>query len=219
VTRSGQTVYTSRPGAQRGVEYLRDRRKVAPERAAAYGVRYCGFGRHENQLIFPVFMFGHQVYFTTRYCGDSARKSDNPPNLEGYYAKGDVLLNFDAVLGQPVVFIAEGPISAMAFEHAVALMGKKATPMQVDLLGHLAEHGTRELVVALDADAREEAIALWRALQGRGADVSLLFLPSGDPDDNRGPALAQAVGGRRAPTTADRVRLKVEKCLTVRRRP
>jgi len=167
------------------VAYYLKVRRLPSSKAAEYAVGYCRVGTYAGRLLFPVRQNGQIVYFTTRYCGDHPVKSLNPPNVEGFYHKTDVLLNYDNVVGCPVVALCEGPISAMAHRHAVCLLGKTIAAPQIALLERLVSLGLKELVVSLDSDASKQARQIYNALLGRIPKVTLLTLASGDPDDNR----------------------------------
>jgi hypothetical protein len=165
--------------------YLLTKRKVAVEKVLEWKIYYCRLGDYANRLIFPVWQGGRSVYWTNRYCGSTTLKTKNPENREGYFGKSDCLLNYDNCIGAERVFVAEGPFSAMAFDYAVALMGKTASPSQILLLKELARKGTKEFVIALDADASAHAQALFQSLSGRLPNVSLLSFDHGDPDERR----------------------------------
>jgi len=165
--------------------YLR-RRGVGMGVVERFRVGYCTAGRCAHYLVFPVVQFGRQVYYTTRFTGRSpSRKSLNPKAVGGRHTKSSVLLNYDAVVGLPVVAIVEGPFDCMAYPESVAVMGRTVSDRQVELLSYLVGAGTREFVVLLDADAAVEADAMRARLSGVAPTVSVATLESGDPHDNR----------------------------------
>ncbi len=193
-----------------GVNYLK-RRHISPAKAAAFNIGYCPTGQYAGYLVFPVWQGGEQVYFTTRYAGKVGPKDlkcKNPVNQDGYHTRNTCLLNFDGVLGAPVVAIVEGGFDMMAHEAAVGLMGKTVDETQIRLLELLAENGTEEFVVSLDKDAGREADRLFQALNGRLPKVSLLALADGDPDDHREELPALMDARKEELGISDRVRLR-----------
>jgi hypothetical protein len=197
-----------RPLAKHPLRYLRNVRGVDDWKIKHYRIGYCPTGTYAGYLVFPVYLGGEQVYFTTRFCGDSDLKSKNPKNVDGYHTRRTCLLNFDNVIGAPVVAIAEGPLSMMAHESGVATMGKFVSDEQVALLEVLAHYGTKEFVVSLDADAGRDADEVYQKLRDHLPKVTLLALDKGDPDDNR-EELPKLMEGRNQPGLADRVRLRL----------
>jgi hypothetical protein len=117
-------------------------------------------------------------------------------------------LNFDNVVGAPVVAIAEGPLSMMAHESGVATMGKFVSDEQIGLLGVLVHYGTKEFVVSLDADAGREADEVYQKLCDHLPKVTLLALDKGDPDDHK-EELTTLMQGRGKPGLSDRIRLRL----------
>tara|TARA_R100001086_G_scaffold192515_4_gene109743 strand:- start:584 stop:1630 length:1047 start_codon:yes stop_codon:yes gene_type:complete len=191
---------------RRALNYL-EGRGVSIDLVRKHSIGYCPAGDYAGHLIFPVLQGGRQVYFTTRYAGSATGglKSKNPPKRDGYHAKSTVLLNYDRCVGKRRVALVEGPFDMMAWDNAVALLGKTINHEQVVLLERLVASGLEELVISLDAEAGAEAIALHRMLSGRVPTVSVLFLDTGDPFDQRD-RLRSLLPTRRQPTAVDQVR-------------
>lgn len=187
--------------ARRAMSYL-TRRGVGLEEIAHHSIGFCPAGDYGGYLVFPVHVGGRQVYFTTRFAGQSRMKSKNPPKADGYHTKATVLLNYDACVGEKLIGIVEGPFDMMAWGNAVGLMGKDISDEQVVLIEALVDHGLEEVVVSLDAEAGREAIAVYRKLVGRVPNVSILFLDDGDPFDRRD-ELDTLLRDRREPTPRD----------------
>lgn len=194
---------------KRAVTYLKGR-GILKTLWVRFDIHFAPAGRYAQRLVFPVYQNSEQVYFTTRAVNDDPRKSLNPENEDGFYRRTDCLLNFDSVIGAPLVAVVEGPFDCMAFPHAVALLGKTISGRQVRLLEGLMEHGTEEFVVALDSDAAKDADEIYRTLLGRVPKVSVLSLESGDPDERRG-ELAKLMEGRGEPTLRARVRGRIKR--------
>jgi len=103
----------------------------------------------------------------------------NPPD-----PARNALFNSVALTLYEEVVICEGAFSAMAVgENAVALMGKECPD---EKLVRLLNSDVRRFIVALDSDAKNQAINLCWILQGGGKEVELWDFHSGDPADNDG---------------------------------
>ena len=189
---------------KRGIKYLKDR-KITFGQVEWFDIGYCPTGRYGQRLVFPLYQGGDQIYFTTRYAGKSERKTLNPRWEDGYYSASTTLLNFDSVVGEPIVSIVEGPFDMMAHEHAVSLTGKGMSDAQIVLLQMLAELGTEEFVVSLDAGAGQDADDIYHRLLGRVPKVSVLLLDHGDPDERRD-ELTALMGQRKTLSLTDRVK-------------
>ena len=192
-------------GNRRARNYLK-RRGIPKFRARDYSVGYCETGEYANFLIFPVFQFGQVVYFTNRYCGNRKLKTKNPPNVEGYYTAGSVLLNYDSVLGRRRVVLVEGAFDCMAYgRDAIASVGRTLSSAQVTLIEYLVHNGLQELVISYDSDAVLETKKAYEALVGRVPKVSVVLLDSGDPHERRR-ELKKLVRGRKELKPVDVVR-------------
>jgi hypothetical protein len=172
------------PVVSRAFEYL-DSREVTDADILKFKLGYVPSGRFAGRVLFPVFQGGRLVYFTTRYCGVHASKSLNPRSREGYFSRDHCLLNYDSVLGEPIVNLVEGPFDTLAFDHAVCLFGKTISLPQISLLVSLVEDGLHELVISLDAEAATDALKLYHRLLTRVPKVTILSLDHGDPSERR----------------------------------
>lgn len=172
-------------------------RGATEEHIRRFQIGYCPGGEHARYLIFPVIQGGKVVYFTSRFCGDAPMemKSKNLPNEEGYHSRGTCLLNYDLCAGVERIALVEGAFSAMAYEHAVASMGKHLSDRQVELFRGLVKAGLREVVVSLDPKAGEQMERAYAALRAVVPEVSCLALEWGDPWDRR-EDLPQLLPGR-----------------------
>lgn len=153
-----------------------------------YDLRYCYSGRYAGHIVFPVYMGGTQVFWTTRVATreDVKIKSQNPANVDGFHSKKTVLLNYDNAVGQPVVFLTEGPFSCASFRRrGIASLGRKLSDAQVSLISALVPFGLKELVVAYDDDAWSEADEAAQMLGGRVPLVTIARFDYGDPNSRR----------------------------------
>lgn len=172
---------------RRAIRYA-ESRGITQETLGLYRVAYCCHGRRSGHLVFPVYMGGVPVYWTTRYAGTpqgDAPKTDNPRLREGYYGKNTVLLNYDNVVGLSEVVLVEGPFSAMSFgRNAVASLGRVLSTAQAGLFRELVRKGLRRVYVCYDAGTGKQADAAAEQLAAVGIkDVRVCHIEEGDPND------------------------------------
>jgi hypothetical protein len=151
---------------------------------------------------------GGVVYWTSRYCGKHSIKSRNPDKREGYFSREHCLLNYDNVVGRRRVVLVEGPISATAPRHAIALMGRVMSPFQARLIEALVEHGLEELVIGLDPGTGRDRDAIRDTMSSIVPRVTDLCLTEGDPDDERD-RIDELMAQRRVPSLSDRIRSRL----------
>ncbi len=211
---AGQS-WTSHPQAVKPIAYL-ESRGISLETAARYDIRHCLRGPFGGYLIFPITLYGVQVYWTNRYAGDRPMyipaakflKTKNHTGMEGDYGKSDVLFGFDQCVGQETVGVGEGPFDAMSMS-GVGLLGKQPSPAQIALLVELVRTGTKEFVVGLDPDAIREAERLRASIAGIVDRVTYLPITHGDPSsrhDELPDLMADRIEER---SLVDRVRMRL----------
>lgn len=192
------------PQTRRGWNYLMER-GIEPETVEKFKIGFASRGQYAQRLIFPVEQGGRQVYFTSRYAGKHELKSLNPENVDGYFQRKNCLLNYDNVIGSPVVVLVEGAFDCMAYPNAVALLGKTMSDEQLSLLLALLVTGTTEFVISLDDGAMKDAGEIYRRLLHRVPKVSVVCLDYGDPHDRRDESDV-LLAGRGDPSPVDLVR-------------
>jgi DNA primase len=116
-----------------------------------------------NRIIIPLLIYGALAGWQARYIGE-------PPNKEipkyfsapGMHTR-ELLYNFDRARTRPHVIVCEGVTDVWSVGlDAVALLGKKASGVQVRLLQRTWGQGG--VIILLDGDAQDEALELHDAL-------------------------------------------------------
>lgn len=173
----------------RAWEYLA-KRGLSPEVARAYRLGIGRAGRCNGRILFPVYMDGAMVYWQARAIWDP------PPGAErGTFVKSinplarddrdthasEVIFGYDLASVEPHLVVCEGPIDAIKVgPHAVALLGKAASPAKV---ARLRRTRARAVTIYLDRGVEERAHAerLASALSGL-MEVRIATPPEGyDP--------------------------------------
>jgi DNA primase len=190
---------------RQGYRYL-ESRGIPLELAELYHIGYCPTGERAGHLIFPVYQGGQCVYWTTRLTHNVGPKSQNPENKDGFFRRTDCLLNYDNVIGQPIVAVVEGPFDCMAYrDRGVAMLGKVLSDQQCTLIEALVPLGLEELVLSLDPDAAKQQDKIRQRLLHHIPKVTCVYMESGDPHDHR-EHIDELLATRREPTVADRIR-------------
>lgn len=191
------------------VNYMKER-GAGEELWPHFTIGYAASGTYARRLVFPIFMHGELVYFTSRYCGKHDLKSLNPPMTPEHVSRSDVLFNYDSCVGAKVIAVAEGPFSVMAFADpelecpAVGTLGKEVSESQLALIRGLVAQGLEEVVVSFDPDAGKATDGMMAALQGVVPVVTALKLDHGDPWDRRAD-LRELLANRGALSLRERV--------------
>ena len=195
---------------KRAFKYL-DGRGFTLDDIARFDVHFCPRGDYAGYIVFPVVQGGEQIYWTSRYAGNHVIKSRNPPKGDDFIGREHCLLNYDAVIGEPVVAMVEGPTDMMA--HClppVGVMGKEVSEHQIRLIEALVPHGLKEVVLSFDPGAGR-AIDRVRERLIDFVEVGIMYLEGGDPVDLREslPELAEARVHQ--PSLADRIRSRLSR--------
>lgn len=167
-----------------------DQRGLPPEFLEEIGAGFCADGRYGGYAIFPVFVAGVLVTFTSRRVVGVSSKVQHGESAGSRYA----VFNYDPVAQQRArrVFIGEGPFDGWAFHRhvapddgGVALLGKVLHDEQCRLLDALP---CEELCVCLDDTEHQrtmDAAAKLARLTGKQVSYILLNEGNGDPHKNR----------------------------------
>ncbi len=145
-----------------------------------YHLRVGSRGGWVNRIFIPTFHAGKITFWCARDFSGSTRypKYMNPPHRNRRHH----VFNLDRARGYADVIITEGVFSAIAAgPNAVATFGKMVT---VEQLQYILAAGFRTHFVALDGDAKPQALYVARWLSSRGAGVKLVKLPPQDDPDS-----------------------------------
>lgn len=157
------------------------------------GAGYCIEGRLNGYAVFPVYVGGRLVTWTSRATPGivmNGPKAYHAPNSESRMS----LFGYDvaALMGAKRVFIGEGPFDALAFQRradpldaGVGLLGKVLHEEQIRLLDELP---CDELCVCLDDTEHKRTVECAGRLSRKTSKrISYILIPEGDgdPHENR----------------------------------
>jgi DNA primase len=169
-------VLSDGPVYKNAIYYLKKRRINAIE-ILRYSIGYCDRGPYSNRIIIPSYdEDGKLNYFIARDMFPNSKfKYKNPPMSKDTVAF-ELFINYDL----PLVF-CEGVFDAISIrKNAVPLLGKFPSK---SLVMKLVKKKVKKIYVALDDDARKDAIKLTQFLMDSGIETYLLEMREKDPSE------------------------------------
>lgn len=161
------------------------RREVPWERLVEIGAGYCVDGRLRGYAVFPVYVGGTFVTYTSRRVVGLGPKTRHSPGIGASLA----LFNYDHLDGCRRIFVGEGPFDAWAWHRRLhqrhggtSILGTRLHDAQARLLARI--EGLEEIIVCLDADAHAKTLktaAKFAALTP--VKVSYILIDGADPDE------------------------------------
>ena len=162
--------------SRHALKFLKSR-NITEDDIIKYNIGFCKTGKYEGRIIIPSYdSKGIINYFVARdYKEDSIRKYKNPPvskNIIGF----ELYINWDA----PII-IVEGMFDALTIKrNVIPLLG---TIMQEKLMEKLVKSSVDRIYIALDLDARKDALKHAEKLISYGKEVYLVELDGKDPNE------------------------------------
>jgi len=156
--------------------YLK-KRNIGTKEILRYSIGYCTSGPYSNRIIIPSYdCDGKLNYFLARdIFPDSKFKYKNPP-----MSKDTVALELFINWNEPIVF-CEGIFDAIAIRNnAIPLLGKFPSK---SLVMKMIEKKVKTIYVALDEDAKKDAVKLSKFLMDNGITTYLLKMKDKDPSE------------------------------------
>ncbi|MBC8428225.1 MAG: toprim domain-containing protein [Candidatus Pelagibacter sp.] len=158
------------------MNYLK-RRNITPQEIVRYSIGYCDSGDYSNRIIIPSYdCDGKLNYFVARDMFPNSKfKYKNPP-MDKNIVCFELFVNYN----EPLV-IVEGVMDAIAVrKNVIPLLGKF---LSKSLVKKLINKKVKTIYVALDNDARQDAIKLSKLLMDYGIETYLLNMDGKDPSE------------------------------------
>tara|TARA_R110001592_G_scaffold361764_2_gene673604 strand:+ start:30 stop:956 length:927 start_codon:yes stop_codon:yes gene_type:complete len=162
--------------ARHALSYLK-RRGLTIEDIKKYNIGFCPYGSYANMVIIPSYdEEGILNYFTGRsFQKDPFIKYRNP-DCSRDIIPFELFINWNL----PLV-LCEGPFDAMAIKrNAIPLLGKN---IQSKLLKKIITSSVKKIYIALDTDARKQALNFAEKFLNEGKEVYFVELEGKDPSD------------------------------------
>ena len=160
--------------------YLKYFRRMTDSEISSIPIGYTLEGEFSGRLIFPVYMHGKLVYFTTR-----AVLAGSPKVVHPKVDRRHVLYGIDWLLSTDHLFIVEGIFDTLAFRNkSVAVFSHYIREEQAAILRKL---NPKEVTVCFDSDVTLPVIykTCKYLSQQLESTISFMELEDGDPFDYR----------------------------------
>jgi len=164
------------PLYKNAIHYLK-RRGISGIDILRYSIGFCTSNGYSNRIIIPSYdADGKLNYFLARdMFPNSKLKYKNPP-----MSKDTVCFEMFINWNEPIV-LCEGVFDAIAIRNnVIPLLGKFPSKT---LVKRLVEKKVKKIYVALDEDARQDAVKLSKFLMDYGIETYLLNLKDKDPSE------------------------------------
>ena len=164
------------PIYKNAIHYLKQR-DIDEKDILRYSIGYCPNGDYSNRIIIPSYdSDGKLNYFMARDMFPNSKfKYKNPP-----ISKDTVGFELFINWNEPIVLV-EGIFDAIAIRNnAIPLFGKFPSKT---LVKRLVEKKVKKVYVALDEDAKKDAIKLSKFLMDYGIETYLLDMRGKDPSE------------------------------------
>ena len=158
------------------ISYLK-KRGIGSIDILRYSMGYCSSNGYSNRIIIPSYdADGKLNYFIARDMFPNSKfKYKNPP-----MSKDTVCFEMFVNWNEPIILV-EGVFDAIAIRNnAIPLLGKFPSKT---LVMRLVEKQVKKIYVALDEDAKQDAIKLSKFLMDYGIETYLLNMKDKDPSE------------------------------------
>jgi DNA primase len=141
-----------------------------------YGIGYCTSGEYGGRVIIPSYSESNQLnFFIARAYDGNYFKYKNPE------ASKDIIFFENLINWNAPIILCEGVFDAIAIRrNAIPILGKSISP---SLYKKLITSTVRDIYIALDTDARNNAIQIAEQLYNQGKRVFLISLTDKDPSE------------------------------------
>ena len=164
------------PLYENAIHYLRQR-GITRIDILRYSIGYCSSNGYSNRIIIPSYdCDGKLIYFIARDMFPNSKFKDKNPPMSKDTVCFEMFINWS----EPIV-LCEGVFDAISIRrNAIPLLGKFPSKT---LVMRLIEEKVENIYVALDEDAKKDAIKLSKFLMDYGINTYLLNLKQKDPSE------------------------------------
>lgn len=158
------------------MSYLRNR-NISYEDIVKHNIGFCPDGIYRGRIIIPSYDGDRKLnYFVARsYYPHESFKYKNPP-----VSRNIVTFDLQTNWNEPIT-LCEGVFDAIAIKrNAIPLLGKTVSPK---LHEKIITKRVKKLSIALDTDAKNDALKIADRYMKEGINVTVVNLPGKDPSD------------------------------------
>lgn len=153
------------------------KRGITQDDIIKYNIGFCKDGPYNNRVIIPSYDNNKSLnYFIARAYDDSDRKYKNPPVAAKDAIGWELYINWDA----PIILV-EGIFDALTIKrNVIPLFGKV---LHDKLMKRLVESSVNRIYIALDKDARKDALKQAEKLMSYGKEVYMVEMDGKDANE------------------------------------
>ena len=170
------------PPHKEAFNYLKSR-GVNEQICEKYKIGLTTTGEFQGRIIIPSYnLSGELNFFIARSWNPRAKMKYKNPNVP----KDEIIFNENLIDWNKKIFLVEGAFDSIFVENSIPLLGKYMSEL---LFSKLYEKATSEIVICLDGDAFDDAVKLYRKLDGGKLYNKIKFIklpPDKDIADFRG---------------------------------
>jgi len=162
--------------AKHALKFLK-KRNITQNDIVKYNIGFCKDGVYGERVIIPSYdAEGKLNYFIARSYKDSDRKYKNPPATAKDVIGFELYINWDA----PIILV-EGIFDALTIKrNVIPLFGKV---LHSKLMQKLVKSSVDRIYIALDNDARKDALKQAETLMSYGKEVYLVEMEGKDANE------------------------------------
>jgi DNA primase len=162
--------------AKHALKFL-TQRNVTKDDILKYNIGFCKDGPYGGRIIIPSYdSRGILNYYTARDYKDSARKYKNPPVASKEVIGFELYINWDAPL-----ILCEGMFDAITIKrNCIPLLGKV---LHNKLMERIVKSSVDRIYIALDNDAKKDALKHAEKLMSYGKEVYMVELEGKDANE------------------------------------
>lgn len=163
--------------SKHALKFLR-KRGITPDDIVKYNIGFCKGGKYEGRVIIPSYGANGQLnYFIARdYKEPSLRKYKNPPVSSKDVIGFELYINWNA----PII-LCEGMFDAITIKrNCIPLLGKV---LHDKLMEKIVKSNVDRIYIALDNDAKKDALKHAEKLMSYGKEVYMVELDGKDANE------------------------------------
>ena len=163
--------------SKHALRFLRSR-GIAVEDIIKYNIGFCKEGKYGHRIIIPSYDNNRKLnYFIARdYKGETPQKYKNPPVAAKDVIGFELYINWDA----PIILV-EGMFDALTIKrNVIPLFGKV---IHGKLMEKLVKSSVDRIYIALDQDARRDALKQAEMLMSYGKEIYLVEMEGKDANE------------------------------------
>ena len=163
--------------AKHALKFLKSR-GITQDDIIKYNIGFCKEGKYESRIIIPSYDEDRKLnYFIARdYKGETPQKYKNPPVAAKDVIGFELYINWDA----PIILV-EGMFDALTIKRNVIPLFGKA--IHGKLMEKLVKSSVNRIYIALDNDARRDALKQAEMLMSYGKEVYMVEMEGKDANE------------------------------------